>query len=106
MKYILKGLDCPNCAMKIETKINHLEEIKNASLSFATGSLEVELKNNVNEAEITAKIKDLIKELEPEVEVLEKIDKQENNEEEEENSKFALVKILLSGALFAGRNNF
>lgn len=100
MKYILKGLDCPNCAMKIETKINHLEEIKNASLSFATGSLEVELNNSEKEAEVTAKIKTLIKELEPEVEVLEKIDKQENNEEEEENSKFALVKILLSGALF------
>lgn len=100
MKYILKGLDCPNCAMKIETKINHLEEIKNASLSFATGSLEVELKNKGKEAEVTAKIKALIKELEPEVEVLEENDKQEN-EEEEENSKFALIKILLSGALFA-----
>lgn len=100
MKYILKGLDCPNCAAKIETKINNLNEVKHATLSFATQTLEFELKNNVSEEEATNKIKTLIKDLEPEVEVIEKA---ETNleDEEEESSKFELIKIILSAILFA-----
>lgn len=99
MKYILKGLDCPNCAMKIETKVNQLKEIKQATLSFATQTLEVELKSSVNEKEAMDKMKWIIKEIEPEVEVLEKEEIKEKGVEEEKG-KFALIKILLSGALF------
>lgn len=99
MKYILKGLDCPNCALKIETKVNNLEEVKHATLSFATQTLEFELKNNVNEEETSGKIKSLIKELEPEVEVLEK--SEVNQDDEEENSRFELAKIIISAVLFA-----
>lgn len=99
MKYILKGLDCPNCAAKIETKVNNLKEVKHATLSFATQTLEFELNTNINEENISNEIKNLIKELEPEVEVLEKADIKQDDEEE--NSKFELVKIIISSILFA-----
>lgn len=99
MKYILKGLDCPNCAAKIETKVNNLKEVKHATLSFATQTLEFELNTNINEENISNEIKNLIKELEPEVEVLEKADVKQDDEEE--NSKFELVKIIISSILFA-----
>ena len=46
MKYILKGLDCPNCAAKIEKKVNNLKAVKHATLAFATQTLELELKVN------------------------------------------------------------
>ena len=49
MKYILKGLDCPNCAAKIETKVNSLKDVKYGTLSFATQTLEIELHGNVNQ---------------------------------------------------------
>ena len=98
MIYILKGLDCPNCAAKIETKINNLNEVKHATLSFATQTLEVELQNDIEGKSVADKIKSLIKDLEPEVEVLEKAD---NNQKEEESSKFELIKIILSAVLFA-----
>lgn len=99
MKYILKGLDCPNCASKIETKVNDLKEVKHATLSFATQTLEFELKSNVNEEKSLNEIKDLIKELEPEVEVLEKSEVKQDDEEE--ISKFELRKIIISSILFA-----
>lgn len=98
MKYILKGLDCPNCAAKIETKVNNLKEVKYATLSFATQTLEFELNTNINEENISNEIKNLIKELEPEVEVLEKTDVKQDDEEE--NFKFELVKIIISSILF------
>lgn len=98
MKYILKGLDCPNCAAKIETKVNSLNEVNHATVSFATQTLDIELKNDTEEKNISDKIKSLIKDLEPEVEVLEKI---EVNEEGEETPNFELIKIILSATLFA-----
>ena len=99
MKYILKGLDCPNCAAKIEKKVNNLKAVKHATLAFATQTLELELNNSIDEEKTLNEIKTLIKELEPEVEVLEK--NEVKQEDEEENSKFELAKIIISSILFA-----
>lgn len=98
MKYILKGLDCPNCAAKIEAKVNSLKDVKYATLSFATQTLEIELHGNVNQESIVNEIKSLIKDLEPDVEVLEKTE--EKQDEEEGHSKIELVKIIVSAILF------
>ena len=35
----LKNLDCANCALKIEKKLNELEELNNVSLNFSTATL-------------------------------------------------------------------
>jgi Cd2+/Zn2+-exporting ATPase len=99
MKYILKGLDCPNCAAKIETKVNSLKDVKYGTLSFATQTLEIELHGNVNQERVVNEIKSLIKDLEPDVEVLEKTE--EKQDEEEGHSKIELVKIIVSAILFA-----
>ena len=99
MKYILKGLDCPNCAAKIETKVNSLKDVKYGTLSFATQTLEIELHGNVNQESVVNEIKSLIKDLEPDVEVLEKTE--EKQDEEEGHSKIELVKIIVSAILFA-----
>ena len=32
--YKLQGLDCPNCAKKLEKEINKLDSIKNAEIDF------------------------------------------------------------------------
>lgn len=98
MKYILKGLDCPNCAAKIETKVNSLKDVKYGTLSFATQTLEIELHGNVNQESVVNEIKSLIKDLEPDVEVLEKTE--EKQDEEEGHSKIELVKIIVSAILF------
>lgn len=34
-KYILQGLDCPNCAMKLEDALNKQKEIKQATVTYA-----------------------------------------------------------------------
>ena len=39
--YFVENLDCPNCAAKIETAIQNLEGIEEASLSYAQGLLHV-----------------------------------------------------------------
>ena len=35
-KYILEGLDCPNCALKVEKALNKHPHIKEANVNAAT----------------------------------------------------------------------
>ncbi len=41
-KYSISGIDCANCAAKLEAKMNSLPEVNNVILTFATGQLLVE----------------------------------------------------------------
>ena len=40
--YKLENLDCANCAAKMETAINKLEDIHNCTISFMTQKLTIE----------------------------------------------------------------
>lgn len=95
MKYILKGLDCANCASKIDEEINKLDEVKIANVNFATKTLTFELNENINEKEVISKIEEIIKEIEPDVKLI-----KENLSEDEEEGKYELAKIIISGILF------
>lgn len=39
--YIISGLDCANCAAKIEKKINDLPQVEEATITFATNQLRI-----------------------------------------------------------------
>ena len=41
-KFILEGLDCANCAVKIEKAINELDGVKEATVNFMTQKLVIE----------------------------------------------------------------
>lgn len=44
-KYKIQGLDCPNCAKNLETKLNQLESIKSAKIDFVKSKIEIESEN-------------------------------------------------------------
>lgn len=44
-KYSITGIDCANCAAKVEAKMNELPEVDSVTLTFATGQLLVEAEN-------------------------------------------------------------
>ena len=41
-QYRLDGLDCANCAAKIEKKVSSLPNVKQANIQFATQTLTIE----------------------------------------------------------------
>ena len=41
-KFILEGLDCANCAAKMENAINKLDGVKEATVNFMTQKLVIE----------------------------------------------------------------
>ena len=77
IKLVLNGLDCANCANKIEDKVNKINGVKEATVNFSTTVLTVEIKEENLKSEIINEIKSIVKKLEPHVKVEEKIDNKE-----------------------------
>ena len=67
IKISLKGLDCANCANKIENKVNELEEIKEANMNFALGRMALSISEGINKEDVINKIKKIVNDLEPHV---------------------------------------
>lgn len=61
----IEGLDCANCASKIERSIQKLEGVKMASVNFFTGKLIVEYDESFSE--LINKVEQIVKNEEPDV---------------------------------------
>lgn len=111
-EYILKGELCPNCARKIEDKLNKHELVKNATLNYIERSLAVEgdlMKEGVLE---------IVQSIEPDVilvdvkssEDLGEVEEFMEEEEEIDFKSFEFLSILFGGALlilsFVFKNNY
>ena len=111
-EYILKGELCPNCARKIEDKLNKHELVKNATLNYIERSLAVEgdlMKEGVLE---------IVQSIEPDVilvdvkssEDLGEVEEFMEEEEEIDFKSFEFLSILFGGALlilsFIFKNNY
>ena len=70
---ILEGLDCANCAVKIEENVNKINGVASASMNFATKTLTIEAGNDGDIDNIVSDANSIIKKLEPHVVVKEKI---------------------------------
>ena len=77
IKLVLNGLDCANCANKIEDKVNKINGVKEATVNFSTTVLTAEIKEENLKSEIINEIKSIVKKIEPHVKVEEKIDNKE-----------------------------
>ena len=70
IKLYLDGLNCANCAGKIEDKVNKLDDVEEAVLNFSTKLLLITPKEGVSEGELEDKVKKVVLDLEPDVKVL------------------------------------
>lgn len=65
-KFILEGLDCANCAAKIEREINGLDGVECASLNLMTTKLVIEGEDN-KMSEIARSAEKIVNKYEPDV---------------------------------------
>jgi Cd2+/Zn2+-exporting ATPase len=66
-KLSLEGLNCANCANKIEDNVNQLDNVEEAHLNFSSKKLTVEVEDNSIKNKIIAETKEIINNLEPDV---------------------------------------
>ena len=62
----LEGLECANCASKIETAVKKLEGVSSASVNFMTTKMVIEGEDDKIEAIVKA-ASDIVKKFEPDV---------------------------------------
>ena len=87
----LKNLDCANCALKIEKKLNELEELNNVSLNFSTATLSFE--KNVK-YDVLEKIEKEIQKIEKDVVIVKDEEKIQKTFWELLNKKLLLITIV------------
>lgn len=65
--YSIEGIDCANCAAKIEDKINKIKEIDEANLNFMMEKLSIEFKVSTDEEaeEVMQQVRKIVKKMEP-----------------------------------------
>ncbi len=108
-QWALEGLHCAGCARKIETAVQRMEGVAQASLDFANGSLMVELHEHQDPTLIASQIEEIMARIEPGSSL--KKDSKEDDGEEEANRKkiilyalgaafFILAIIIPSGSTF------
>lgn len=103
VKLLLKGLDCANCANKIEEKVNNLQEVKEANVNFSMGFIVIEKKEDIDKDELILKVKEIVNKLEPDVIVQEADKSKKSNHTKvkenihEYNNESNDIKLLLKG---------
>lgn len=102
-RYILKDLDCADCAKKIEDKLSSIDGYENVTVNFSTCKLSLQAKETNNEKEFKKKLEKIINQVEPDVILL---DEKEKVEEAERGTKdiirlFIGVFVYLIGTYLA-----
>ncbi len=96
--FLLKGLDCPNCAAKIEREVLSINGVDHSSVNLLKQSLTVEIDNEKTK-EITDEIRSIVASHEPEVEFSEYVRK--NTRDADKSVGHIVFKILFGAAVFA-----
>ncbi|MDR2940510.1 MAG: heavy metal translocating P-type ATPase, partial [Clostridiales bacterium] len=94
-KYYLEGLDCANCANKIETRVKSISYINSVSLNFIQKTLSFNLLDDKNSSQVLDEIKAIVNNLEPDVKVLE-----DKALALEGFNKFKIIRVILGIAIF------
>ncbi|CAM4502306.1 heavy metal translocating P-type ATPase [Paenibacillus typhae] len=65
-KVLLKGLDCANCALKIENGVQKIEGVRSCSVNYVKQTMIIEL-NSTHEEEIMGFVRKKVNSLEPDI---------------------------------------
>ena len=95
LQLTLEGLNCANCARKIEEKVSKMEGVKESNLNFTTTTLNVKLERKVKEEHAINEIKKIVEALEPHV----KVEKKVSGKTNVQKAKFEVKPTLIIGAI-------
>lgn len=100
----LNGLNCANCAAKIEKEISNIDGVQKANIDFISKNLVIEIKNKNDAKDIINSAIKIVGKIEPDVVVTIKENKEADKEDMEEDNKKDLIKIGISFVIFLAAN--
>ena len=96
---LLKGLDCANCAAKIEREASMLEEVSSASVDLISQKMVLNFENTENEKKIINDVEQIVKKYEPDVKVMD-FKKASEVSEEDNQVRNTIIRLAIGGVLF------
>jgi Cd2+/Zn2+-exporting ATPase len=100
--YLLKGLECADCAAKIEGEVKGLDCVSSASVNFMSGKLQVTVRDG-HLSHVKERIQELVHKFESDVTVEEYDNdkRRDDTRDHDKEGKFELAKLIAGGAMFA-----
>ena len=95
-EFILEGLDCPNCAARIEADVGKLPEVSVASLNLMKQVLTLEVSKEVD---IFGKVERIVHRYEPDVKV--RLKEEGHTHEHDFDAKKMILRMGIGAAVFA-----
>jgi Cd2+/Zn2+-exporting ATPase len=92
-KYTLENLDCAECALNLERKLERLENVRSVSINFATSTMHIDATGMVD-------VLNTIKVLEPDVRISDDTDSNAFDQDYALNQKRGLIRIGIALILF------
>ncbi len=99
MKFIVEGLNCANCATKIEKHLNDDKRINEAELNFVTKTIEIKFAKNTEKTMYLDIVKKIVKSYEPHTKVYSMIEYEQHDHKLFDKKEFGV--ILLGIILYA-----
>ena len=102
IKWIIEGLDCAHCALKVEDAVNKVDGVNYASINFTTKTLLFYLEDKVNEDKVKNNVKQAILDKEN----VQIIEENEANVVKKDNKKYLIILgiLLLPVGLYLNNN--
>ena len=102
---LLEGLCCGNCAAKIERESNNIDGVKSAIVDFISTKLIMEIEDSSKQSDIIDEVKDIVKRIEPDVNVVvidskDSQSKSKTEEGEEENNIEEIIRLIIGALIF------
>lgn len=99
--FVLEGLDCANCAMKIENKVKEMPTVSEATVDFVSKKLRVEFANKRELESTVQNIKNVVQKLEPDVKVVREEEKghDHGHDHGDGNVKKMIGRLVVGGIL-------
>lgn len=101
----IEGLDCANCAAKIEIQLNKTDGIEEARVDFLSGKLKLSLSSLADKNEVLQKTQKIIDKIEPGVKIRElskEKDDDHDHDQGEEVSLHEMLKLIVGILIFVG----
>lgn len=97
-RYKLEGLDCANCAKKVEEKLASTDGFENVNVNFSTLKLSFKTEKYENDKNLTKMVEEIVRKVEPDVNVIENSNKEIN--EKSERSNVDIIRIIIGVLIY------
>ncbi|MGE6630064.1 heavy metal translocating P-type ATPase [Bacillus sp. NPDC077027] len=102
-EYVLNGLDCGNCARKIETGVSKMDGVEACSINFATGTLTVT--HGDQKEQMSERIQKTVQSIEPHINVSPK-DPEHHHQHDHGAKNLKMITLKLVGGALIGTAAF